>query len=287
MNDKIMSVALPRNEWGSYVRWGRWFGRLLTIALVAASCVSGLAATRIRLATLAPEGSVYHKSLLALRDEWRRISDGQVNVVIYAGGKLGGEADVVRQMGLDSVQAAMVTVVGLSEIEPDVEGLQSIPMGFRDFAEVDYVGERLQPILERKLEAKGYVVLGWSDAGWVRFFSTKPILRPSDMKPLKMFSWAGSPETVAIYRSAGFTAVGTITRDIKLAGRKESEESVKAMVSRGLQVTEPNAAIIQEWRDEAESVYPLIRGKIVQAEIFDRTLELLREYRAAQPDPAR
>ena len=336
-----------------------WLAAFGAAALLFSTAEPVLGATRIRLATLAPEGSVYHKSLLTLRDEWRRISNNQVNLLIFSGGKLGGEADVVRQMGLGSVQAAMITTVGLAAIEPAVDGLQNIPMGFRDYAEVDYVAERLQPMLERQFEAKGFVVLGWSDAGWVRFFSKQPVTVPDDLKRLKMFSWAGSPETVAVYRSAGFTAVAletadivpgletglieavpcppvfalksqidrrapymlelnwaplvgalvirkatwdalpaawrgpmlqaarAVADDIKQAGRRESEESVTAMSARGLRVIRPSPEVIDVWRQEAEAVYPRIRGRVVQAEVFDRSLELLKEYRAANPGPNR
>ena len=37
-----------------------------------------------------------------------------------------------------------------------------------------------------------------------------------------------------------------------------------------------------EWRAMAERAYPLIRGKMVPAELFDEVQELLREYRAGQ-----
>jgi TRAP-type C4-dicarboxylate transport system substrate-binding protein len=149
-----------------------------------------------------------------MREAWRKASNGQVDVVVYADGKLGGEADTVSLMGLNSIQAAMLTTIGLSEIEKAVAGLQSIPMGFDDFAEVDYVGEKLQPMLEERLAKKGFVVLFWSDAGWVRFFSKKPVLFPDDLRKQKLFNWAGNPEELQIYKSAGFTAVPLETADI-------------------------------------------------------------------------
>lgn len=172
------------------------------------------ASTRVKLATLAPRGSAYYKSLMRLRDEWKRISNGRINLVIYADGKLGGEADTVGLMGLNSIQASLLTATGLAEIEPGTEGLQSLPMGFRDFNEVDYVGKKLQPLLEQRLAAKGFVVLFWSDAGWVHFFSKAPLKTPDDLKRMKLFTWAGSPATVRIYKSAGFNAIPLETADI-------------------------------------------------------------------------
>lgn len=171
-------------------------------------------ATRIKLATLAPTGSTYHKSLLAMGAAWKKASSGSINLRVYADGKLGSEADTVGLMNLNSVQAAMLTAVGLSEIENGVAGLQSLPMGFRNFEEVDYVGEKLQPMLEERLARKGFIVLFWTDAGWVRFFSRERVERPADLKKLKLFTWAGTPDQVVIYKDAGFNPVPLETADI-------------------------------------------------------------------------
>jgi TRAP-type C4-dicarboxylate transport system substrate-binding protein len=313
------------------------------------------AALRIKLATLAPTGTSYHKSLLALREAWKKTSKGTVDLIIYADGKLGGEADTVNLMNLNAVQASMLTAVGLAEIEKAVGGLQNIPMGFHDLAEVDYVGDKLRPMLEERLTRKGFAVLFWSDAGWVRFFSKRPVTYPDDLKKLKLFNWAGSPEQVEIYRSAGFNPVPLETADImpslqtglieavpmppvfalatqvdtrapymlelnwaplvgacvirretwdkipadirpallksaagtgaeiKANGRRENEESVRAMEQRGLKVTRVTPEIEAAWRTAAEAAYPKVRGAIVPTDIFDRALELIKEYRATHP----
>ncbi len=188
-------------------------GLLMMTVLMLMLAPAGLA-QRIKLATLAPTGSSFHKSLLSLRETWRKLSNGSVDLVIYADGKLGGEADTVGLMGINSIQAAMLTGVGLSEIEPAVAALQTLPMGFRNLNEVDHVGARLQPQLEARLAAKGYLVLFWSDAGWVHFFSKRPVVRPDDLKQLKLFSWSGSADQMEIYRSAGFQPVSLETADI-------------------------------------------------------------------------
>jgi TRAP-type C4-dicarboxylate transport system substrate-binding protein len=151
---------------------------------------------------------------MKLRDEWRRLSNGSVDLVIYPDGKLGGEADTVGLMSVGSVQAAMLTAVGLSDIEKGVEGLQTIPMGFHTLDQVEYVGKKLQPMLEERLLKKGFVVLAWSDAGWVRFFSKSPIATPDDLKKLKLFAWSGNAELLEIYKSAGFKPVPLETADI-------------------------------------------------------------------------
>jgi TRAP-type C4-dicarboxylate transport system substrate-binding protein len=184
------------------------------ILLGALLAVGVQAAPKLKLGTLVPVGTSAHKALMMMGEAWRKDSAGAVDLNIFAGGKLGGEAEMVGLMKVNSLQAALLTVVGLSEIEPAVTGLQYIPMGFRNLDEVDYVGEKLRPLLEQRMAAKGFVVLFWADAGWVRFFSNKRVTHPADMRKLKLFTWSGSSEQVGLYQSVNFDAVPLETVDI-------------------------------------------------------------------------
>src|SRR5690349_20912265 len=153
-------------------------------ALLLSSPAPGPAAEkalRINLGTLAPRGSIYHQSLQSMAEAWRQAPGGGVRLVIYPDGTQGGEADMVRLMRVGSLQAGLLTAVGLSDIEPAVSGLQNIPMLFRSLEEFEAVNERLRPALEKRLAEKGFVVLFWVDAGWVRYFSKEPIITPEDL----------------------------------------------------------------------------------------------------------
>ncbi len=178
-------------------------------------CVFGAGGpVKVRLGTLAPRGSSYTKHLLAMGEQWRQAPGGGVLLTIYPDGTMGSEADMVRRMRLGQLQAGMLTAAGLAEIEPAVSGLQSLPMMFRTLEEVDYIGEKLQPMLEKRLEEKGFVVLFWGDTGWVRFFSKQPVIRPDDLKKTKLFVRAGSAAELDSYRSVGFNPVPLETVDI-------------------------------------------------------------------------
>ena len=79
-----------------------------------------------------------------------------------------------------------------------------MPMIFRSLDEVDYIREKLRPDLERQFLEKGYVVLFWADAGWVRFFTKEPVVYPTDLKKLKVFTWVGDNNQVEIMKAAGY-----------------------------------------------------------------------------------
>ncbi len=198
-------------------------GRILRFVMALAACVAcGLAnhapaadgPAKIRMGTLAPKGSSYFKHLQAMGEQWRQAPGGGATLIIYPDGTMGSEADMVRRMRLGQLQAGMLTVVGLTEIEPAVTGLQNMPMMFRTLDEVDFIGEKLEPMLEKRLAEKGFVVLGWCDTGWVRFFSKRPVIHPDDLRKAKLFVWAGNPADVDVYRSLGCNPVPLETVDI-------------------------------------------------------------------------
>ena len=121
---------------------------------------------------------------------------------------------MVRRMRIGQLNAALLTVVGLCEIDDSVSALQKMPMVFRSWDELDHVREKLRPDLERRFLAKGFVVLGWGDAGWVRFFSKQPALRAADYRPMKVFAWAGDAAQADIMKSLGYQPVVLEVADI-------------------------------------------------------------------------
>jgi TRAP-type C4-dicarboxylate transport system substrate-binding protein len=326
---------------------------IFAIGLSIAAAQPLCARTLIKLTTLAPKDSSYHRALQRLGQEWKKASGGDIDLVIYPGGIQGGESAMIKRMKIGQVQAAMVTAVGLSEIEPAVAGLQSMPMMFRNFEEVDFIGTKLQPDLEAMLAEKGFVVLFWSDAGWVRHFSKRKMLTPDDMKKMKLFSWSGGTNSDAIAKRAGFNPVPLETADIlpglqtglidavamppfyalssqiytvadnllelpwaplvgativnkktwdkippdtqeamresalktgqliKETARNESREAVKTMQEKwGLAVHRPTEAQLKQWRDASAAIYPDLRGEVIPADIWDKVVKWLEEYRA-------
>ena len=168
----------------------------------------------LRLGTVAPKNSLYHRQLVELAELWRTGQGDGAKALVYADGSQGGEAEMARRMRIGQLQGALLSVVGLREIEPSIAALQNLPLLFRDWAEVDYVREKLRPAMEKRFLDKGFVVLAWGDAGWVRFFSREAAVRPDDYKRMKFFAWGSEPEQQAIMKSLGYTPVPLETSDI-------------------------------------------------------------------------
>ena len=167
-----------------------------------------------RIGTLAPKNSLYHRQLLEIGEAWRIAQGGNAKYVVFPDGSQGGEAELARRMRIGQLQGALLSIVGLSEIEPSINALQSIPLLFKSWDEVDYVREKMRSSMEKKFLDRGFIVLAWGDAGWVRFFSKDPVMRPDDFKKMKFFSFAGESEQQEIMKSLGFTPVPLETADI-------------------------------------------------------------------------
>jgi TRAP-type transport system periplasmic protein len=194
--------------------------RQLLQALPAAAALALLPAAaradaqRLRFATLIPRGSLYHRVLLEVGEAWRRAEGGAAAFTVFPDGVQGDEADLVRRMRIGQLSGAMISVVGLSEIDPGTTALQFMPLMFRSWDEVDAVGRVLRPMLEQRMTERGFVVLYWGEAGWVRFFSRTAAVRPGDFKRLKLYAWTGSPGQVELMRTLGYQPVVLETADI-------------------------------------------------------------------------
>lgn len=167
-----------------------------------------------RMGTLAPKNSLYHRQLLEVGEAWRNAQGGNVKYVVYPDGSQGGETELARRMRIGQLQGALLSVVGLHEIEPSISALQAMPLLFKSWDEVDYVREKMRPAMEKKFLDKGFIVLAWGDAGWVRFFSKDQALRPDDYKKMKFFAWGGEADQQEIMKSLGYTPVPLETSDI-------------------------------------------------------------------------
>ena len=166
---------------------------------------------RINLGTLAPRGSSYYQSLMTMGEQWRQQG---VRLVVYPDGTQGSEADMVRLMRVGTLQAGLLTTTGLADIDPGVAVLQSYPLLFRDFAELEYVMQHMQTSLAARLAAQGFIPLYWGDGGWVRYFFKDRVMTLEQLHQCKVFLWAGLNEQQKQMRELGWHPVQMETADI-------------------------------------------------------------------------
>ncbi|HZW35638.1 MAG: TRAP transporter substrate-binding protein DctP [Deltaproteobacteria bacterium] len=192
-----------------------WNSRAAAVLLSLALAVSSAHAAPmvVKMATLAPEGSSWYRVLQEMGESWKKASDGTVLLRIYPGGVVGDEDAMIRKMRVGQLQAAAITGIGLAYLDRGFYALH-VPMMYASDEEFDYVRDRISPVLEKRLEEKGLVVLNWGDAGWVHFFAQKPFTRPSEVKAMKLFVWGMDTTLVQLYKETGFQPVPLSAVDI-------------------------------------------------------------------------
>jgi TRAP-type C4-dicarboxylate transport system substrate-binding protein len=191
-----------------------WMAATIGVFFATRSALAIDGAFEIRLVTLAPIGTSPHVEILKMSSQWQKSSGGRVKLNVIASYRAGGEAAIVDKMRVGGVDGALLTLMGLSKIDPGVTALSDIPMAFRTLEELDYIQEKLGADLARRVEQKGYVVLFWTDIGWCRFFSVQPLIHPEDLKRMKVFVWAGHPEQARIMKDWGTRPVLLESTDV-------------------------------------------------------------------------
>ena len=186
-------------------------GFLCTLLLSAAMAAE--ARVVVRLGTVAPKGSSWELLMRRMGAEWGKATDGEVRLRIYAGGTVGDEGEMIRKMRIGQLQAAGISNAGLAELDRRAYALM-LPMMFESYEEWDYVRNEINPILEKNLAEKGFIVLTWSDVGWVYFFTKAPMRTPIDLAGMKLAGSHTETRTIDIFKWAGFNPVPISTVDM-------------------------------------------------------------------------
>ena len=192
----------------------RIFGTTLCVFLFLTQLSFGAeSSVTIKLATLAPEGSSWMKTFNLLNKEVMKKTENSVQFRIYAGGVLGDEMDLLRKMKIGQIQGAAFTSGGLSAIFKETNVFQ-IPFLFQKYEEVDAVLTRMDSFFRKGFEDNGYVLLDWSEGGFLYLMSTVPITSVADLQKAKVWIWEGSPMPQAIFDEAGVSAIPLSVPDV-------------------------------------------------------------------------
>ena len=185
----------------------------IALAVLFAATSASAQTVRIKLGTLAPQGSTWHQLLLSMAQDFARASDNKVELKIYAGGTQGNEGEMIRKISIGQLQAASITAIGLHEITPEPQA-EDVPFMIDSYEEYDYVHEKIRPRLEEALAKKNFQVLQWGEVGFVYLFSTEPYQTPADFGKGKVFTWNGDPGAEAAWKAAGFHPVVLSSTDL-------------------------------------------------------------------------
>ena len=172
-----------------------------------------LEAARIKIATLAPEGTAWMKTLREGGREIEKETSGRVKFKFYTGGVMGNDAAVLKKMKIGQLNGGALTTTALARSYPDIN-IYSLPFLFNDNAEAEFVRKTLDPYISKGLEKKGLVLLGVSDGGFAYLISRKRINRTEDLKGTKSWIPVGDEVSGSVFRSAGINPVPLPIADV-------------------------------------------------------------------------
>ena len=184
---------------------------VLLVILVLFFSVNSLFAQRrmppIRLASLVPENTPWGAAINRMAAEWSRATNGEVQVIVFHNATAGDEAEVLRKLRLNDIQAAVFTSIGLSSVMPEVMAV-SYPFLIRNDNELNEVMNIIKPDLDKKIQENGFITLAWAQAGWLKIFSKTPVYVPADLRRLKL-STGSEEEMLQAFRIMGYQMIPT------------------------------------------------------------------------------
>lgn len=186
-----------------------------TLAFVASTFLfamtSASAATVIKIATVAPDGTAWMREMRAGAEAIKKRTDDRVEIKYYPGGVMGDDATVLRKVKIGQLQGAAFTGGEAALITPDAD-VYGMPFLFKTQDEVDKVRTTIDPLLKKSFDRAGFVAVGISGGGFTYLMSVRDIHGKDDLKSAKV--WVPQGDRVA---EAGFKAAGVTPIPLPLA----------------------------------------------------------------------
>jgi TRAP-type C4-dicarboxylate transport system substrate-binding protein len=189
------------------------FPRTVPIALALAFAHGAPAATTIKIATVAPDGTAWMKEMRAAGDAIKKGTDGRVELKFYPGGVMGDNATVLRKIKIGQLQGSAFTGGEASVITKDAE-IYTVPFLFRSQDEVDKVRAKVDPLVKDAVRKTGFELLGLSGGGFAYLMSTKDIRTRDDLKNAKVWVPQGDEIAELTFKTAGVTPIPLPLSDV-------------------------------------------------------------------------
>ena len=159
-----------------------------------AALSSAQAATIIKIATEAPDGTAWMRELRAGAEGVKKHTDDRVEIKFYPGGVMGDEPTVLRKIKIGQLQGGAFTG--------------------GELAQVDKVRAQLDPLLKQSMEKTGYEILGISGGGFAYLVSVNDIKGKDDLKAAKVWIPQGDRIAEAGFKAGGVTPIALPLADV-------------------------------------------------------------------------
>jgi len=211
----------------------------MVLALFAAAQAG---AADLKIATVLPENTQWMKDMRAGAAEIRERTDGRVNFKFYSGGVQGNPNKVLRKIKIGQLHGGAFTPTDLQQVYPDLN-IYGLPFLFESVEEVNYVRERVDPILMEGLEEAGFVSFGFSSGGFAIIMSNVPVRSHADLKGRKIWVPEGDLISYETMKGLQLSPVTLPITDV-LTGLQTGLIDIVAM--------SPAGALVLQWHTKVE-----------------------------------
>jgi TRAP-type C4-dicarboxylate transport system substrate-binding protein len=242
------------------VRIGRLAAATISLLLLAGAVPASAAPKYLfKVASLAPDGSVWTKRFDEFADEVRQKSGGEIDFKIYPGGVMGDDRAMYRKMMIGQLQAGGFTMTGIGEVVPDFR-VMGTPFLFRSYDEVDAASAKLFPSFQKAFRVKNLELVAMTEVGFIYPMSVAPITTLAELKHTKCWSPQSDPLSQAFLNQVGVVPIQLSIPDV-LAG-----------LQTGLVETVFNSfygSIVLQWFTKTRYITDLPFGYAYGALVFD------------------
>ena len=162
------------------------FRLIISLVICFLASAAPAAALELKIATLSPEGSPWMQKMRQGAKEIAEKTSKRVHFKFYPGGIMGNDKTVLRKIRFGQLHGGVLTGGSLSSVFGDAQ-VYSLPLKFRSLQEIDYVRERMDPLLMAGFEKGGFVTFGLAEGGFAYVMSNAPIRSVDELRPLKVW----------------------------------------------------------------------------------------------------
>ncbi len=210
---------------------------LLAILVLLAVPLAQAKTVVLKIATVSPDGTPWMKKMRKGAEEIAARTQGRVTFKFYPGGIMGNDQSVLRKIRIGQLQGGAIIAGSLSRIYPDAQ-IYGLPLLFRSLNEVDYARKRMDGILIKGLEKRGFVAFGFAEGGFAYLMSNKPLKTIEDIKGQKIWVPEGDMVSRTVFEQAGVTPIPLPISDVLTGLQTGLIDTVG---------TSPIAAIALQW----------------------------------------
>jgi TRAP-type transport system periplasmic protein len=188
--------------------------KIFTLALLLFLSNAEARKTRVKMATVAPDGTPWANILQNVEKEVEAKSKNKIDVKLYLGGQLGGEIEILQGIRRGRIEGGGLTVASLASVFPEINILET-PFLFESNEEADFILDNyLYEPFKKIFDKKGLVLVCWAENGWRNIgHKSKKIQTPMDLKGLKMRSQENKIH-IAFWKSMGANPVPIATPEV-------------------------------------------------------------------------